>query len=160
MLCDPDLRGGQTGRGIILTVNASPYAETMLDDVYARFNQGTSCGCANSGNSACSSAGKPRKRLALSAAGLSTLALTCGVCCVVPFLAPAAAGVLGAALSFTTGFHGLATILTAIAVMLEWGAVMLRRQAPASRGVAWRGELVPTLATTVNLIAALSWFHI
>jgi hypothetical protein len=141
---------------IILTITAPLDAEAILDDVFAPFEQGNVCSCANEGNSACTSPRKPRKRLALAAAGLSTLALTCGVCCVVPFLAPAAAaGVIGSALSFTAGFHGIATILAAIAVMLAWGALVLRRDAPIRSG-----ELVVTIAATVLLLAALSWSHI
>jgi hypothetical protein len=141
---------------ILLTITAPPDAEAILDDVFAPFEQGMACGCASSGDSACAASGKPRKGVALAAAGLSTLALTCGVCCVVPFLAPAAAaGVIGSALSFTAGFHGVATILAAITVTLAWGAMVLRRDAPVRPG-----ELAVTIAATVLLLAALSWSHI
>lgn len=141
---------------IVLTISAPPDAGPILDDVFAPFEQGTACGCATSGKSACASPGKPRKGLALAAAGLSTLAFTCGVCCVVPFVAPAtAAGVLGAALTFTAGFHELATILATIAVTFAWGATVLRRDGPVRRG-----ELVVTIAATAMVIAALSWPHI
>lgn len=84
-----------------------------------------------SGNPECGSASKPHKGLALAAAGLSTLALTCVVCCVVPFLAPvAAAGAFGAVLTFTAGFHGIATGLASFAAVVAWRAIVLRRGAP------------------------------
>ncbi len=109
-----------------------------------------------SGNPECGSASKPHKGLALAAAGLSTLALTCVVCCVVPFLAPvAAAGAFGAVLTFTAGFHGIATGLASFAAVVAWRAIVLRRGAPVTRG-----ESAVTIGATAILIAALSWSHI
>lgn len=141
---------------IVLTISAPAEAEAMLDEVFAPFEQGTACGCATSGNGACMPPSKPRTRLALAAAGLSTLALACGVCCVVPFLAPAAAaGAVGAVLTFTAGFHGIATVFAAVAVVGTWAAILLRRGSSASLG-----ELAVTMGATIILIAALSWAQI
>lgn len=61
----------------------------------------------------------------------------------------------GAVLTFTAGFHGIATGLAAIAVVVAWGAIVLRRGAPVTRS-----ELAMTIGATAILVAALSWSHI
>lgn len=140
---------------ITLTITAPTGAETMLDNALAPFDKVAGCGCGPDKSNSIPST-KGTKGLAWTAAGLSTLALSCGVCCVVPFLLPAAAaGLIGSAFSFTAGFHGIATVLAAVAVTLAWGAIVLRRNLAARRG-----ELAVTILATAMLLAALSWPNI
>lgn len=137
-----------------LTVSAPAGAADILDDVFAPFEQGTACSCGRAGWSfAAPSSRAPSKGLAFAAAGFSSLALTCGVCCVLPFVAPAAAaGAIASVLAVTTGFHGVATAIAMIAVMAAWTSIVLKRRSGVSRG-----ELGVTTVATFIMLAALSW---
>lgn len=73
---------------IILTITAPADAENMLDNVFEPFEQGNACNCTVLGKASCGSQETRHKAFALTAAGFSALALTCGVCCILPFVAP------------------------------------------------------------------------
>lgn len=128
----------------MLTLTAPADVDGALDEIFAPFEQPCQCaadaGCGTS---------RPATSLAYVASALSAFALTCGACCVLPFLIPAlGTGILGAAVAYAAGLHGAAVVVAAVAAWLTIFA--------SSRPAGNRQVLLVGIAT-LFLILALAW---
>jgi hypothetical protein len=152
----------EAGNEIRLTVTAPERAREAADALFAQFVASapapSSCACATS-----ASVVKPpakeqpgSKAAGLTAMTLSTGAVACGLCCVLPFALPAAvvAGT-GSMLAMFVKMHVWITILAIVSVVGAWGWIAWQtrrtRRKPALSTLFMMG------ASTVLLTVAVLW---
>jgi len=118
----------------------------------------SSCGCANSASAVKTPARKPpgSKAAGVAAVTLSTGAVACGVCCVLPFALPATvlAGT-GSMLAWFVNMHVWVTILAMLAVLAAWGWIAWRTRRTSRRPAI--STLFMMGAATVLLTVAMLW---
>ena len=152
----------ETGNEIRLTVTAPETAREAADALFEQFVAGapapSSCACATSASVVKTSAKEPpgSKAAGITAATLSTGAVACGVCCVLPFALPATIlASTGSLLAWFVKLHVWVTILAILSVVGAWGWItwqtLRTRRKPATSTLFMMG------AATVLLTAAVLW---
>jgi hypothetical protein len=145
----------ETPDEIRLTITSPEEAREATDVLFEQFVPGgtaqSTCGCSSQTNSSIASVDKSRSRRNVNAAGvaaltLSTGAVACGACCILPLALPAvvlAGG--GSLLAVMTSAHSLVTTLAIIAVVVAW------------TWVAWIGlrlRMWPAISTLLLMVTA------
>jgi hypothetical protein len=152
----------EVGSVIRLTVTAPERAREAADALFEQFVADapapSSCACASSASIVKIPAKEPPGSKAAGAAAmtLSTGAVACGACCVLPFTLPATVlASTGSLLSSFVHMHWWFTVLSVLAVMGAWGwiAWQMRRtgRKPAT------ATLVMMTASTVFMMVSLMW---
>lgn len=87
---------------------------------------------------------------------VSTAALACGLCCVLPFAVPAAAlGAFGAVAAWAAGSYPWIALAAILAVAAGWALVLSRSRSTGRRPA--RSTLVVMGAATAIMLLALAW---
>lgn len=156
-----DFQLRETADDIRLTVTAPETAREATDALFKQFIVGTpapsSCGCSASGSVSTASSKEPpgSKAAGFTAMTLSTGALACGVCCVLPFaLSATMLASTGAVLAWFAKVQLWAKILAVLAVVGAWGWIAWQsrrtRRKPATSTLVMMG-----MATTVLTVSML-----
>ncbi|MGY4299888.1 hypothetical protein ACVWXN_007983 [Bradyrhizobium sp. i1.4.4] len=152
----------EAGDQIRLTVTAPERARDAAGALFEQFvtneSQPSSCACTNSVSVAEPTAIEPpgSRAAGLTAMTLSTGAIACGACCILPFTLPATvlAGT-GSVLAWFVHMHLWVTILAIVAVVGAWSWIALQirrtRRKPAM------STLVMLASSTVLTTAAVLW---
>jgi len=151
----------ETGNEIRLTVTAPETAREAADALFEQFVAGapapSSCACATSASVVKTSAKEPpgSKAAGITAATLSTGAVACGVCCVLPFALPATIlASTGSLLAWFVKLHAWVTILAILSVVGAWGWIAWQtrrtRRKPATSTLFMMGA-----ATVLSTVAVL-----
>jgi len=118
------------GNEIRLTITAPERAreaaDTLFDQFLAKASTPSSCGCATTASIVKASSKEPpgTKAAGVTAVTLSTGAVACGVCCVLPFALPATIlASTGTLLAWFVKMHVWVTILAILSVVGAWGWV-------------------------------------
>jgi hypothetical protein len=152
----------ETGNEIRLTVTAPERARGAADALFEQFVANapapSSCACATSASVVKTSSKEPpgSKAAGVTAVTLSTGAVACGVCCVLPFALPAAVlASTGSLLALLVKMHVWVTILAILSVAGAWGWIAWQtrrtRRKPALSTLFMMG------ASTVLLTVAVLW---
>ena len=152
----------ETGNEIRLTVTAPETARGAADALFEQFVVNapapSSCACATSASVVKTSSKEPpgSKAAGITAVTLSTGAVACGVCCVLPFALPATIlASTGSLLAWFVKLHVWVTILAILSVVGAWGWITWQtrrtRRKPATSTLFMMG------AATVLLTAAVLW---
>ena len=152
----------ETGNEIRLTVTAPERAREAADALFEQFVASapapSSCACATSTSVVKNSSKEPpgSKAAGVTAMTLSTGAVACGVCCVLPFALPAAVlASTGSLLALLVKMHVWVTILAILSVAGAWGWIAWQtrrtRRKPALSTLFMMG------ASTVLLTVAVLW---
>jgi hypothetical protein len=152
----------EAGNEIRLTVTAPERAREAADTLFEQFVANapapSSCACAPSASVVKTPSKEPpgSKAAGVTAATLSTGAVACGVCCVLPFALPATvlAGI-GPLLAWFVNMHLWVTILAILSVVGAWGWIAWQTRRTS------RKPAISTLfmmgAATVLLTVAVLW---
>ena len=152
----------ETGNEIRLTVTAPETAREAADTLFEQFVASapppSSCACATSASVVKASSKEPpgSKAAGITAVTLSTGAVACGVCCVLPFALPATIlASTGSLLAWFVKLHVWVTILAVLSVAGAWGWIAWQtrrtRRRPATSTLFMMG------AATVLLTVAVLW---
>jgi len=152
----------ETGNEIRLTVTAPETAREAADTLFEQFVASaplpSSCACATSASVVKASSKEPpgSKAAGITAVTLSTGAVACGVCCVLPFALPATIlASTGSLLAWFVKLHVWVTILAVLSVAGAWGWIAWQtrrtRRRPATSTLLMMG------AATVLLTVAVLW---
>ena len=152
----------ETGNEIRLTVTAPEKAREAADTLFEQFVANapapSSCACATSASVVKIPAKETpgSKAAGVTALTLSTGAVACGVCCVLPFALPAAVlASTGSLLAMFVKMHVWVTILAILSVAAAWGWIAWQtrrtRRKPAISTLFMMG------ASTVLLTVAVLW---
>ena len=152
----------ETRNEIRLTVTAPETAREAADTLFEQFVASapppSSCACATSASVVKASSKEPpgSKAAGITAVTLSTGAVACGVCCVLPFALPATIlASTGSLLAWFVKLHVWVTILAILSVVGAWGWItwqtLRTRRKPATSTLFMMG------AATVLLTAAVLW---
>jgi hypothetical protein len=152
----------ETGNEIRLTVTAPERAREAADALFEQFvanaPAASSCACATSASVVKNSAKEPpgSKAAGVTAMTLSTGAVACGVCCVLPFALPATMlASTGSLLALLVKMHVWVTILAMLSVAGAWGWIAWQthrtRRKPAISTLFMMG------AATMILTVAVLW---
>ena len=152
----------ETGNEIRLTVTAPEKAREAADTLFEQFVANapapSSCACATSASVVKIPAKETpgSKAAGVTALTLSTGAVACGVCCVLPFALPAAVlASTGSLLAMFVKMHVWVTILAILSVAGAWGWIAWQtrrtRRKPATSTLFMMG------ASTVLLAVAVLW---
>jgi hypothetical protein len=152
----------ETATEIRLTITAPETAREAADALFEQFAANapapSSCACATSASVVKIPAKEPpgSKAAGLTALTLSTGAVACGVCCVLPFALPAAVlASTGSLLVMFVKMHVWVTILAILSVAGAWGWIAWQtrrtRRKPATSTLFMMG------ASTVLLTVAVLW---
>jgi hypothetical protein len=152
----------EAGNEIRLTVTgperAREAADTLFEQFVANAPAPSSCACAASASVVKTSSKEPpgSKAAGVTAATLSTGAVACGVCCVLPFALPATvlAGV-GPLLAWFVTMHLWVTILALLSVVGAWS--WIGWQTRRTRRKPAKSTLFMMGAATVLLTVAVLW---
>jgi len=147
---------------IRLTVTAPETAREAADTLFEQFivdaPAPSSCGCATSSSVVTTTSKEPpgSKAAGVAAMTLSTGALACGVCCVLPFALPATMlASTGALLAWFAKIQMWAKILAVLSVLGAWGWIAWQshrtRRKPAAATLVMMG------AATMVLTVATLW---
>jgi hypothetical protein len=153
-----DLR--ETEDEIRLVITAPEAAREAADSLFEPFlarAAAPSCACTGSVPAKVSSQEPPGSKAAgVTAVTLSTGAIACGVCCVLPFALPAAvlAGT-GPVLAWLVGIHKWVTLFAILAVVGAWGWVAWQSRRTQRRPAA--STLAMLTLSTALLTVALLW---
>lgn len=156
-----DFQLRETADEIHLTVTAPEAAREATDALFEQFIVGTpapsSCGCAdlNSVGTATSKLPPGSKAAGVTAMTLSTGALACGVCCVLPFALPATVlASTGALLAWFVKLHVWVTVLALVSVAGAWSWIAWQsrrtRRKPALSTLVMMG--MATMVLTVSML--------
>ena len=152
----------EAGNEIRLTVTAPETAREAADALFEQFVANapapSSCACATSASAVKASSKEPpgSKAAGVTAMTLSTGAVACGVCCVLPFALPATIlASTGSLLALLVKMHVWVTILAILSVVGAWGWIAWQtrrtRRKPAISTLFMMG------AATVLLAVAVLW---
>jgi len=152
----------ETGNEICLTITAPETAREAADTLFEQFVASapvpSSCACATSASVVRTSSKEPpgSKAAGITAVTLSTGAVACGVCCVLPFALPATIlASTGALLAWFVKLHVWVTILAILSVVGAWGWIAWQtrrtRRKPAISTLFMMGT------ATVLLTVAVLW---
>lgn len=145
---------------IRLLITAPEAAREAADGLFEQFvarAAAPSCACGGSAPARVSAQEPPgSKAVGLTAVTLSTGAVACGVCCVLPFALPAAVlASTGPVLAWLVGIHKWVTVLAILAVVGAWGWVIWQSRRTRKRPAA--STLVMMTLSTALLTAAVLW---
>jgi hypothetical protein len=151
----------EAGNEIRLTVTAPETAREAADTLFKQFvanAPASSCACATSASVVKTPSKEPpgAKAAGVTAMTLSTGAVACGVCCVLPFALPATIlASTGSLLALLVKMHVWVTILAILSVVGAWGWIAWQtrrtRRKPAISTLFMMG------ASTVLLTVAVLW---
>ena len=152
----------ETGNEIRLTVTAPETAREAADTLFEQFVANapapSSCACATSASVVKTPSKEPpgSKAAGVTAVTLSTGAVACGVCCVLPFALPATIlASTGSLLALLVKMHVWVTILAILSVVGAWGWIAWQtrrtRRKPAISTLFMMG------ASTMLLTVAVLW---
>jgi hypothetical protein len=152
----------ETGSEIRLTITAPERAREAADALFEQFVAGApapvSCACATPASVVKSSSKEApgSKAAGFTAVTLSTGAVACGVCCVLPFALPATIlASTGSLLALLVKMHVWVTILAILSVVGAWGWIAWQtrrtRRKPAISTLSTMG------AATMLLTVAVLW---
>lgn len=152
----------ESAHEIRLTVTAPETAREAVDTLFEQFIVSapapSSCGCSTSASVSTATAKEPpgAKAAGVTAMTLSTGALACGVCCVLPFALPATVlASTGALLAWFAKIQLWAKILAVLSVLSAWGWIAWQsyrtRRKPAVSTLVMMG------AATMVLTVATLW---
>ena len=152
----------ETGNEIRLTIKAPERAREAVDDLFEQFVANaparSSCACATSASVVKTPSKEPpgSKAAGVTAVTLSTGAVACGVCCVLPFALPATiVASTGSLLALLVKMHMWVTILAILSVVGAWGWIAWQtrraRRKPALSTLFMMG------AATMLLTVAVLW---
>ena len=152
----------EAGNEIRLTVTAPETAREAADTLFEQFVANapapSSCACATSASVVKTPSKEPpgAKAAGVTAMTLSTGAVACGVCCVLPFALPATIlASTGSLLAFLVKMHVWVTILAILSVAGAWGWIAWQtrrtRRKPAKSTLFMMG------AATMLLTVAVLW---
>jgi hypothetical protein len=152
----------EAGNEIRLTVTAPETAreaaDTLFEQLAANAPAPSSCACAASASVVKTPSKEPpgSKAAGVTAVTLSTGAVACGVCCVLPFALPATVlASTGSLLAWFVNMHVWVTILAVLSVVGAWGWIAWQTRRTS------RKPAISTLfmmgAATVLLTVAVLW---
>ena len=151
----------EAGNEIRLIVTAPEAAREAADALFEQFVANApapSCGCSTSASAVKTPSKEPpgSKAAGVTAVTLSTGAVACGVCCVLPFALPATIlASTGSLLAWFVKLHVWVTILAILSVVSAWGWITWQtrrtRRKPATSTLFMMG------AATVLLTVAVLW---
>lgn len=155
-----DFQLRETADEIRLTVTAPETAREATDTLFEQFIAGapaqSTCGCAALSSVGTATAKVPpgSKAAGVTAVTLSTGALACGVCCVLPFALPATMlASTGAVLAWFVKLHLWVTLLALLSVVGAWGLIAWQsrrtRRKPATSTLFMMGAASVLLTTAV-----------
>lgn len=157
-----DFRLHETADEIRLTVTAPEAARENADALFAQFIVNapapSSCARSTSGSISTASSKEPpgSKAAGVTAMTLSTGALACGVCCVLPFALPATiVASTGAVLAWFVKIQVWAKILAVLSVLGAWGWIAWQSRRTHRKPAA--STLVMMGAATMVLAVATLW---
>lgn len=153
----------QTGGEIRLTITAPEAAREAAEAVFEEFIAGattsSSCACATSASvtkAAPSKAPPGAKAAGVTAVTLSTGAVACGVCCVLPFALPATVlANTGTLLAWLVSAHVWVTLLAIASVVGAWAWIAWQSRRTGRRPAI--STLVMMTASTLLLTIAMLW---
>jgi hypothetical protein len=152
----------EVGNEIRLTITAPETAReaanTLFDQFLAKAPTSSSCACATTASivKAPSKALPGTKAAGVTAVTLSTGAVACGVCCVLPFALPATIlASTGSLLAWFVKVHVWVTILAILSVIGAWGWIAW--QTRRTRRWPAISTLFMMAAATVLLMVAVLW---
>jgi hypothetical protein len=146
---------------IRLTITAPETAREAADTLFEQFIANapappSSCACATSDVTPPSKEQPGSKAAGVTAMTLSTGAVACGVCCVLPFALPATiVASAGAAMAWLVKLHVWATLLAIVSVAGAWGWIAW--QARRTRRKPAISTLVMMGTASVLLTVAVLW---
>lgn len=153
-----DLR--EVGNEVRLTVTAPERAREAADALFQQFvtNAPAPCACASSAPIVGNAVGElpGSKAASVTAMTLSTGAIACGACCILPFTLPATVlAATGSVLAWFVHMHVWVTILAILAVVGAWGwiawQILRTRRKPAM------STLIMMASSTVFSTVAVLW---
>lgn len=152
----------ESANEIRLTVTAPEMAREAADALFEQFianaPASSSCACAASASVANTSSKEPpgSKAAGVTAMTLSTGAVACGVCCVLPFALPATlVASAGAAMAWLVKLHVWATLLAIVSVAGAW--TWIAWQSRRTRRKPAVSTLVMMGTASVLLTVAVLW---
>ncbi len=151
----------ETGSEIRVTVTAPEMdreaADTLFEQFVANAAAPSSCACATSASSVKDAKEPPGSKAAgVTAVTLSTGAVACGVCCVLPLALPATVlASAGPLLAWFVGMHVWVTVLAILSVVGAWGWIAWQTQRTARKPAT--STLVMMGAATALLAVAVLW---
>lgn len=152
----------EVGNEIRLTVTAPEMsreaADTLFEQFVANAPAPSSCACATSASVVKTTSKEPpgSKAAGVAAVTLSTGAVACGVCCVLPFALPATVlASTGSLLAWFVTMHVWVTILAILAVVGAWGWIAWQTRRTNRRPA--MSTLFMIGAATVLLAIAVLW---
>ena len=152
----------ESGNEIRVTVAAPEAAREAADGLFEKFvaqaPAPSSCACATSASAVKAPEKEPpgSKAAGVTAMTLSTGAVACGVCCVLPFALPATIlASTGTLLAWFVSIHKWVTVLAILSVVGAWG--WIARQSLRSRRRPAASTMFMMGASTVLLTVAVLW---
>ena len=152
----------ETGNEIRLTITAPERAREAADELFEQFVANapapSSCACATSTSVVKNSSKEPpgSKAAGVTAMTLSTGAVACGVCCVLPFALPAAVlASTGSLLALLVKMHVWVTIIAVLSVAGAWGWIAWQTRRTGRKPAL--STLFVMGASTVLLTVAVLW---
>ena len=146
---------------IRLAITAPEAAREAADSLFEQFlarAAAPSCACASQAPAVKAFSKEPAgaKAVGVTAVTLSTGAVACGACCVLPFALPAAVlASTGPLLAWLVGIHKWVTVLAILAVVGAWGWVAWQSWRARRRPAA--STLIMMTLSTVLLTVAVLW---
>lgn len=135
-------------------ITAPEEAAGALDEVFAPFLVGSQCGC-DEREEGCKTTPSSHRGIVYGAGGLSALSLSCGLCCLLPLLVPAASlGALGALVSTFAALSWIITPIAAVIVVAAWTSIYARQ------GPSLRTDIYIASAATLGVVLAILWPHV
>lgn len=156
---DFDLREAEDEIHLIIRApeTAREAADSLFEHFVARSSPSSACGCSAQSSSGDASETQPGSRTAgLTAAALSTGAVACGACCVLPFALPAAMlATTGGLLAWFASLHVWITGAAIVAVVAAWGWIAWQTRRTRRKPAA--STLYVMAAATALLAIAVLW---
>lgn len=152
----------EAGNEIRLTITASEVAREAADTLFDQFSAKapipSSCACTTTASvvKGPSKAPPGTKAAGVTAVTLSTGAVACGICCVLPFALPAAVlASTGSVLAWFVKVHVWVTFLAILSVIGAWGWIAWQTRRTRRRPAT--STLFMMAAATVLLMVAVLW---
>ncbi|MFZ2157193.1 MAG: hypothetical protein WAV72_13885 [Bradyrhizobium sp.] len=152
----------EVGDEIRLTITAPETAREAADSLFNQFlakaSAESSCACASTASAVTipSKAPPGTKAAGVTAVTLSTGAVACGVCCVLPFALPATLlASTGTLLAWFVKMHVWVTVLAILSVVGAWGWIAWQSRRTRRRPAT--STLFMMAAATVLLTVAVLW---
>jgi hypothetical protein len=152
----------EAGDEIRLAITAPETAREAADTLFEKFvadaPASSSCACSTSVSAAkgCSKEPPGSKAAGVTAVTLSTGAVACGVCCILPLALPATIlASTGAWLAWFVSVHVWVTVLAILSVVGAWGWIAWQSRRTGLRPA--KSTLVMMTAATISLTIAVLW---